>query len=122
MPPIKRCARNAARAIAIAVTVAASGLLFHYYIRLRLLEHTVVVVVPGKWVWAECRTRLFSATIEEVSISGIMVSVDAPLPVGLPCNKLGITAQGDGKYFFPFRTVLGLTVNGDRIWSNPNSM
>lgn len=122
MAQIERLARNAARAIAIGVTVAACALAFHYYIRLRLLEHTVVVVVPGKWVWVECRTQLFSATIEEVSMSGIVVSVDAPLPVGLPCNELGITAQGDGKYFFPFRTVLGLTVNGDRIWSNPNSM
>lgn len=122
MAQIHRFARNAARAFAIAVTFAACALIFHYYIRLRLLEHTVVVVVPGKWVWVECRTRLFSATIEDVRLSGIVVSVDTPVPVGLPCNDFGITAQGVNKYFFPFRTVLGLTVNGEKIWSNPNSL
>jgi hypothetical protein len=114
--------RAGAQLLAIAVTVAACALVFHYYIRLRLLEHTAVVLVPGKWVWVECRMPSFSATIEEVRTSGVMVSAGVPLPVGLPCHDLGILAQSDGKYFFPFRTVLGLEVDGHRIWSNPNSM
>jgi hypothetical protein len=117
-----KVARMATRAIAIAVIVAISGLVFHYYIRLRVLEHTPLVVIPGKWVWVECRTLPFAATIEEVRVSGIMVSVVAPLPAQLPCNELGIIAQGNNKYFLPIRTVLGLQIDDHRVWSNPYSM
>lgn len=117
-----RITRIAIRAIAVALIVAISGLFFHYYIRLRVLQHTPLIVIPGKWVWVECRTLPFAATIEEVSVSGIMVSTVAPLPPELRCDELGITAHGDNKYFFPIRTVLGLQIDDRRVWSNPYSM
>lgn len=81
-----------------------------------------MIVIPGKWVWVECRTLPFVATIEEVRVSGITVSVVAPLPAELRCDELGITAQGGNKYFFPIRTVLGLQIDDHRVWSNPYSM
>ncbi|MYN17804.1 hypothetical protein GTP81_13660 [Rugamonas sp. FT107W] len=112
----------AIRALAVALIVAISGIFFHYYIRLRVLEHTPLVVIPGKWVWVECRTLPFAAIIEEVRVSGIMVSVVAPLPTELRCDELGITAQGDNKYFLPIRTVLGLQIDDHRVWFNPYSM
>jgi hypothetical protein len=117
-----KVARMATRAIAIAVIVAISALVFHYYIRLRTLEHTPLVVTPGKWVWVECQTHPFASTIEEVSSSGMMISVVTPLPAGLPCNEVGISAQGGNRYFLPFRTVLDLRIDGHKVWSNPFPM
>jgi hypothetical protein len=107
---------------AIVSTVAIAAILAHYYVRLGLLKQTTVVILAGKWVWVECQTRPFTATLEEVNTDGITVSVGAPLPTGLPCNHLGVTSQGGNRYFLPFRTVFGLEVDGRRMWSNPYSM
>lgn len=114
--------RKIANATGIVVALVVCGLAFHYYVRLLLLEQTVVAVVPGKWVWVECQTPQFSATIDQVGVSGVTISVGAPLPIGLPCKQLGIIALGNGKYFFPFRTVLALRQQNKVIWSNPNSI
>jgi hypothetical protein len=104
--------------VAIAVAVSTVALAFHYYFRLRLLEHEVVVIQPGKWVWVECQTNEFSATIEEVTITGILVSVAASSPKGLPCEAIGIAASGEHKYFLPFQTLLGVRVGNQEKWSN----
>lgn len=104
--------------IAIAFAVSTSALAFHYHVRLRLLEHQVVVIQPGKWVWVECQTDEFSATIEEVTISGVVVTVANPSPKGLPCKALDIAARGEHRYFLPFRTLAGVRVGEQEKWSN----
>jgi len=104
--------------VAIAVAVSTVAPAFHYYARLRLLEHKVVVIQPGKWGWVECQTKEFSATIDEVTISGILVSVAASSPKGLPCEAIGIAASREHEYFLPFQTLLGVRVGNQEKWSN----
>lgn len=116
---MKNAARTLGCMIVLAVVVSTLALAFHYHVRLRLLEHRVVVIHPGKWVWLECQTLSFPATIEEVTTSGIVVSVGASSPKGLPCTIVGIAARGEGRYFLPFPTVLGVRVGEQERWSNP---
>jgi hypothetical protein len=115
-------ARKLGLTIAALLTISTSSLAFHYYGRLKLLEHTAVLIHPGKWVWVECQTHGFPATIEEVTASGIVVAVGTQSPVGLPCQATAVIAQGDRRYFMPFRTVMVVMVNGQEAWSNPFSM
>ena len=119
---MNKAARNLGCMIAIGVAVSTSALAFHYPFRLRLLEHRVVVIEPGKWVWVECQTDEFSATIEEVTTSGIVVFVAAPSPKGLPCKAVDIAARGERRYFLPFRTLLGVRVGEQGEWTNPFSI
>lgn len=116
---MKNAARIVGRMIIFGVLVSTLALAFHYHVRLRLLEHRVVLIHPGKWVWVECQTHAFAATIEEVTTSGIVVSVGAAAPEGLPCTIVGIAARGEGRYFMPFPTVLGVRVGDQEKWSNP---
>lgn len=115
-------ARNLGLAILALVAVSILGLVFHYWVRLTRLEHTAVFIYPGKGVWVECQTHGFPATIEEVTASGILVSVGVPLPSGLPCAATEVVARGERSYFMPFRTVLGVKVDGQEVWSNPFSI
>jgi len=108
--------------IAVVVAVSMLALTFHYQMRLRLLEHRVVVIQPGKWVWVECQTDEFSATIEEVTTSGIVVFVAAPSPKGLPCKAVDIAARGERRYFLPFQTLGGVRVGEQEQWTNPFSI
>lgn len=96
---MNKCARKLAGVIAISVAVSTLSLAFHYYARLRLLEHKAVLVQPGKWVWVECQTDNFAASIEEVNASGIVVFVGATSSKGLLCKAAGITARGEHRYF-----------------------
>jgi len=116
---MKKSAHTLGLVIAIAVVVSTSAFTFHYQVRLRLLEHRSVVIQPGKGVWVECQTHAFPATLEEVTTTGIVVSVDAPLPKGLPCPATGVAERGERRYFLPFRTVLELTAGERQKWSNP---
>lgn len=113
---------NAIRALAILVAVLALALAVHYYVRLHLMTHSAVIIEPGKWVWAACETHRFSATIENVTLSGLVLRTETGQPHGLPCEVVGVTVTGDHRYFMPFRTVLGISVSERRIWSNPFSM
>ena len=114
--------RIAMRAIAVVVIVVAAALAFHYHVRLRLLENRPLVVVPGKWVWVECQTMPFVATIEEVGINGVVLTETANLRAKLPCEEVGIIERGGNRLYFPFRAMLGLEIDGRRIWSNPYPM
>lgn len=111
--------QNAIRSLAILVAVLALALAVHYYVRLHLMTHSAVIIEPGKWIWVECETHRFSATIDDVTVSGIVVHTETGQPQGLPCDAVGVTVTGDHRYFMPFRTVLGISVNEQRIWSNP---
>lgn len=117
-----KTARNLGYILAIAVVLLMLALAFHYQMRLRLLEHSAVVIQPGKWVWVECQTHEFSATIEEVTTSGIVVFVAAPPPKGLPCKAVDITARDEHRYFLPFRTLLGVKIGEQEKWANPFSI
>jgi len=114
--------RNAIRALAILVAVPTLALAVHYYVRLHLMIHSTVDIEPGKWVWVECETHRFSATIDDVTVSGIVVRTGVGQPQGMPCEVVGVTVTGDRHYFMPFRTVLGINVNERRVWSNPFPM
>jgi hypothetical protein len=116
---MNKAARTLGYTIALSVAVLTLALTFQYHVRLRLLEHRTVVIQPGKWVWVECQTQAFSATIEEVTAFGIVVSVAAPPPEGLPCTVTNIAARGERRYFMPFRTLLEVRVGEQEKWSNP---
>lgn len=100
--------RNAVRALAILVAVPAPALTVHYYVRLHFMAHSAVVIEPGKWVWVECQTHRFTATIDDVTVSGIIVRTEAGQPQGLHCEIVGV---GDHRFFMPFRTVSAINVN-----------
>jgi len=114
--------RHASRVIAALLVAAVLGLAFHYYVRPVSLKRQAVVIEPGKWVWVECETQPFSATLEHVRASGIIVSVAPPLPKGLPCEAVGLVARDSRTAFLPFRTIRAIQVNGQRAWSNPFPM
>lgn len=116
---MKNALRTFGQVILLTAALSTLALAFHYHVRLRLLEHRVVVIHPGKGVWVECQTLSFPATVEEVTTSGIVVSVDASAPKGLPCTAVSIAARGEHRYFLPFRTLLGVTVGAQEKWSNP---
>ena len=103
--------------LAVPVVLALAGFA-HYQVWLRSFEGTPVTVVPGKWVWVECHTEPFQATIERVGWDGVTIRSEENT-IGLPCPSVGISSLSDGRYFFPFRTVLEVEHKERYRWINP---
>ena len=98
--------------------VVALAILSHYQVWLRSFTGEAVTVIPGKWVWVECHTQPFKASIESIGLDGVTIESQGAVS-GLPCPSVGISSLGNNRYFFPFRTILAVKQGERYRWRNP---